>query len=213
MEQPLNFFPDLGSNAKDVDPRKKAERAKKIMMQEYFSESGRVPEVEGVLYMKEGLKKPWKKYFFMLRASGLYHSNKGKSKAIKHLVKFVTFEDHDLYTGVNFKKILGAPSQFCFCLKPSRTAAAGKDVKVFCAENSQLLKVWMAGIRMAKHGIQLYNDYRSAFVTQFKLAEPDSPDAFSEQLSDKAVSPPPIASAAPEPTNCLLYTSPSPRDS
>ena len=38
-------------------------------------------------------------------------------QAIKHLVKFVTFEDHDLYTGVNFKKILGAPSQFCFCLK------------------------------------------------------------------------------------------------
>ena len=74
------FFPDLGSNAKDVDPKKKAERAKKIMMQEYFSESGRVPEVEGVLYMKEGLKKPWKKYFFMLRASGLYHSTKGKSK-------------------------------------------------------------------------------------------------------------------------------------
>ena len=83
-----NFFPDLGSNAKDVDPRKKAERAKKIMMQEYFSESGRVPEVEGVLYMKEGLKKPWKKYFFMLRASGLYHSTKGKSKVSwKSLVK------------------------------------------------------------------------------------------------------------------------------
>ena len=83
-----NFFPDLGSNAKDIDPRKKAERAKKIMMQEYFSESGRVPEVEGVLYMKEGLKKPWKKYFFMLRASGLYHSTKGKSKVSwKSLVK------------------------------------------------------------------------------------------------------------------------------
>ena len=63
-----------------MDPKKKAERAKKIMMQEYFSESGRVPEVEGVLYMKEALKKPWKKYFFMLRASGLYHSSKGKSK-------------------------------------------------------------------------------------------------------------------------------------
>lgn len=57
-------------------------------MQEYFSESGRVPEVEGVLYMKEGLKKPWKKYFFMLRASGLYHSTKGKSKVSwKSLVK------------------------------------------------------------------------------------------------------------------------------
>ena len=38
-------------------------------------------------------------------------------QAIKHLVKFVTFDDHDLYTGVNFKKLLGAPSQYCFCLR------------------------------------------------------------------------------------------------
>ena len=57
-----------------------AERAKKIMLQEYLCPTGGVPEIEGVLYMKDGYKKPWKKYFFILRSSGLYFSTKGKSK-------------------------------------------------------------------------------------------------------------------------------------
>ena len=58
---------------------KQAERAKKILVSEYFSSSGRVPEIDGVLYMKDGYRKPWKKFYFMLRASGLYQSTKGKS--------------------------------------------------------------------------------------------------------------------------------------
>ena len=44
-----------------------------------FSSSRRVPEIDGVLYMKDGYRKPWKKFYFMLRASGLYQSTKGKS--------------------------------------------------------------------------------------------------------------------------------------
>ena len=40
-------------------------------------------------------------------------------QAPKHLVKFVTFHDHDLYLGINFKKVLHSPSQYCFCLKVS----------------------------------------------------------------------------------------------
>ena len=43
-----------------------------------------------------------------------------------------------------------SPSVFPSPIQPSRTAAAAKDVKVFCAENSHFLKMWMAGIRMAK---------------------------------------------------------------
>ena len=105
LENPLLYFPThLGTRAEDVDKQKMAERAKKIMLQEYLCPTGGVPEIEGVLYMKDGYKKPWKKYFFILRSSGLYFSTKGKSKATKHLIKFVTFEDHDLFVGVNFKK-------------------------------------------------------------------------------------------------------------
>jgi amyloid beta A4 precursor protein-binding family B protein 1-interacting protein len=130
--------------------------------------------------MKDGYRKPWKKFYFMLRASGLYQSTKGKSMSADHLVKVVTFHDHDLYSGINFKKVLQAPSQFCFCLKPTSNSSSGKnkgkDVKVFCAETAQSLTTWMAGIRMAKYGISLYDDYKRAFLTQFRVEETEAPE-------------------------------------
>ena len=41
---------------------------------------GHVPEVEGPLYLKSEGKKAWKRFFFVLRASGIYYNPKGKSK-------------------------------------------------------------------------------------------------------------------------------------
>ena len=58
----------------------RAQKARKILLQEYFSSTSRVPELEGWLNLKDGYKKSWKKVFFILRASGLYYSTKGKQK-------------------------------------------------------------------------------------------------------------------------------------
>ena len=50
-------------------------------LQEYFgSGQARIPRVETMLYLKSEGKKAWKKYHFVLRASGIYYNPKGKSK-------------------------------------------------------------------------------------------------------------------------------------
>lgn len=61
-----------------------------------------VPEMEGVLWLKEDGKKSWKKRYFLLRASGIYYVPKGKAKV------GVLNPIRSLYNSI----IL-----FCYCLK------------------------------------------------------------------------------------------------
>lgn len=69
------------------------EHSRNMLLEEFFSSSTRtIPEVEGPLYLKSESKKGWKKYHFVLRASGLYYFQKEKAKSTKDLICLATFD-------------------------------------------------------------------------------------------------------------------------
>jgi hypothetical protein len=60
------------------------------------------PDIEGNIYLKEKSRKSWKKFFCVLRSSGLYFIPKGKSK-----VKDISFlNNHHYIIFEIFRKIL-----------------------------------------------------------------------------------------------------------
>lgn len=69
------------------------EHSRNMLLEEFFSSTTRsIPDVEGPLYLKSDSKKGWKKYHFVLRASGLYYFQKEKAKSAKDLICLATFD-------------------------------------------------------------------------------------------------------------------------
>lgn len=117
---------------------------------EFFQNIGSsVPEVEGNLYFKVESKKSWKKFYCVLRQSGLYYSAKSKTK--KDMQCLFNFDKLDLYYGIDWKKEFKAPTDFCFALKyPQVQKKSSKYVKYLCCESECDMKRWVTGIRIAK---------------------------------------------------------------
>ena len=62
--------------------------------QEFFQKDAmRLPELDGILYLKEG-KKSWKKHYFVLRASGIYYTPKGKTKVSMAILSESVLKSH-----------------------------------------------------------------------------------------------------------------------
>ena len=51
-----------------------------------------------------------------------------------------------------------------------------KDIKVLCCEEEATALSWTAGIRLAKYGLQLRDNFHKAKMTQFKLEDLTAPD-------------------------------------
>ncbi|CAH4038374.1 uncharacterized protein LOC123718691 isoform X2 [Pieris brassicae] len=144
---------------------------RQVIIDEFFGQSSTtpsisghtVPPMEGFLYLKSDAKKGWKKYYFVLRPSGLYYVPKDKVKTLKELVCLATFDNNEVYVGVNWKKKYKSPTDYCFAIKHPRLQQpkSVKFIKFLCADDQQTLDRWITAMRIAKHGRQLLENYRS----------------------------------------------------
>uniref|UniRef100_A0A8C8LYU0 Ras-associating domain-containing protein n=1 Tax=Oncorhynchus tshawytscha TaxID=74940 RepID=A0A8C8LYU0_ONCTS len=102
------------------------DRDKELLVEENFcGTSIIVPDLEGVLYLREDGKKSWKQRLFLLRASGIYYVPKGKSKHPQ----------------------IQKESQY---------------IKYLCCDDAWTMNLWVTGIRIAKYGKSLYENYKTS---------------------------------------------------
>ncbi|XP_068602176.1 growth factor receptor-bound protein 14 [Brachionichthys hirsutus] len=154
FRKPLDFFPDhmvsLSSETNGM-----VDHSQLIQI---FLNSSTCPQIHGYLHAKEQSRKSWKKFYFVLRRSGLYFSNKGKSKQPRHLQVIADFSDSDVYMVLSAKKIHGAPTDFGLCVKSTKCSST-RDLKLLCADDEQTRTCWITAMRLLKYGIQLYQNF------------------------------------------------------
>ncbi|XP_016155415.1 PREDICTED: growth factor receptor-bound protein 14 isoform X3 [Ficedula albicollis] len=158
FKNPLSFFPD---HMISFPSETNAALSHSGILQMFLS-SSTYPEIHGYLHAKEQGKKSWKKWYFLLRRSGLYFSTKGTSKEPRHLQFFCEFSNSDMYMSLTGKKISGAPTSYGFCFKPNKSGGT-RDLKQLCADDEQSRTCWMTAIRLLKYGMQLYQNYMQPY--------------------------------------------------
>lgn len=156
FRNPLNFFPEQmvawcqESNG-TIPPSQ---------LLQNFLNSSCCPEIQGFLYMKETGRKSWKKLYMFLRRSGLYCSTKGTSKEPRHLQSLSDLEESNVFTMTTGRKMYNAPTDYQFCIKPSKCRTDVKEMKMLCADDEQSRTCWMTAFRVLKYGILLYQNYK-----------------------------------------------------
>ncbi|GLD75093.1 growth factor receptor-bound protein 10 isoform X1 [Lates japonicus] len=155
FRNPLNFFPEqMVAWCQESDGS-----IPQSQLLQNFLNSSSCPEIQGYLYMKEPGRKSWKKLYMFLRRSGLYYSTKGTSKEPRHLQLLSDLEDSNIFTIITGRKLHNAPTDYQFCIKPSKVRSDCKELKMLCAEDEQSRTCWMTAFRLLKYGIVLYQSY------------------------------------------------------
>uniref|UniRef100_A0AAY5EZT4 Growth factor receptor bound protein 14 n=1 Tax=Electrophorus electricus TaxID=8005 RepID=A0AAY5EZT4_ELEEL len=154
FKKPLDFFPE---NMVSISSEANGLMNHSQLIQTFLN-SSTCPEIHGFLHSKEQGRKSWKKFYFVLRRSGLYFSNKGTSKEPRHLQFAAEFCDSDVYTLLSARKTHGAPTDYGFCVKPSKSSSA-RDLKLLCADDEQTRTCWITAMRLFKFGMQLYQNF------------------------------------------------------
>ncbi|XP_073701882.1 growth factor receptor-bound protein 14 isoform X1 [Garra rufa] len=161
FKKPLDFFPE---HMVSISSETNGIMNHSQLIQTFLSSSS-CPEIHGFLHAKEHGRKSWKKFYFVLRRSGLYFSNKGTSKEPRHLQFIAEFSDSDVYTLLSAKKVYGAPTDYGFCVKASKSNSA-RDLKLLCADDEQTRACWVTAMRLFKYGMQLYQNFVQPYQKQ-----------------------------------------------
>nr|XP_020477349.1 ras-associated and pleckstrin homology domains-containing protein 1-like [Monopterus albus] len=138
-----------------------AERNKEALLEECFGGSSvSVPEMEGVLWLKEDGKKSRKKRYFLLRASGISYAK--PRCASRDLVCFLQLDHVNVYHGQDYKSKYKAPTDYCMVLKHPQIQKKSQYIKYLCCDDVRTLQQWINSIRIAKYGKQLYINFQEA---------------------------------------------------
>ncbi|XP_040290327.1 amyloid beta A4 precursor protein-binding family B member 1-interacting protein [Bufo bufo] len=160
FKNPQNFYMARkgSSDVKDMNEKNKVS----LLEQSFCGASVVVPDLEGAFYLKEDGKKSWKKRYFLLRASGIYYVPKGKTKTSRDLACFIQFDNVNIYYGMQYKVKYKAPTDHCFVLKHPQIQKESQYIKYLCCDDPWVLHQWVTGIRIAKYGKTLYDNYKMA---------------------------------------------------
>ncbi|XP_069715556.1 amyloid beta A4 precursor protein-binding family B member 1-interacting protein [Phaenicophaeus curvirostris] len=160
FKNPQNFY--LENKGKNESKEMNYKNKEALLEESFCGTSVIVPELEGALYLKEDGKKSWKRRYFLLRASGIYYVPKGKTKTSRDLACFLQFENVNIYYGSQHKVKYKAPTDHCFVLKHPQIQKESHYIKYLCCDNEATLHQWVTGIRIAKYGKTLYDNYKCA---------------------------------------------------
>ncbi|XP_072507863.1 amyloid beta A4 precursor protein-binding family B member 1-interacting protein [Notamacropus eugenii] len=166
FKNPQNFYlANKGKKEGKETIEKMNAKNKEFLLEESFcGTSVIVPEIEGFLSLKEDGKKTWKRRYFLLRASGIYYVPKGKTKTSRDLACFIQFENVNVYYGTQYKMKYKAPTDHCFVLKHPQIQKESQYIKYLCCDDARALNQWVTGIRIAKYGKILYDNYQKAMA-------------------------------------------------
>ncbi|XP_075068081.1 amyloid beta A4 precursor protein-binding family B member 1-interacting protein [Mixophyes fleayi] len=160
FKNPQNFYMARKGSADMKDMNEKNKMS--LLEQSFCGASVVVPDLEGAFYLKDDGKKSWKKRYFLLRASGIYYVPKGKTKTSRDLACFVQFDNVNVYYGTQYKLKYKAPTDHCFVLKHPQIQKESQYIKYLCCDDPWVLHQWVTGIRIAKYGKTLYDNYKTA---------------------------------------------------
>ncbi|KAM8959726.1 amyloid beta A4 precursor protein-binding family B member 1-interacting protein [Lycaon pictus] len=166
FKNPQNFYLNNKGRkeGKETNEKMNAKNKESLLEESFCGTSIIVPELEGALSLKEDGKKTWKRRYFLLRASGIYYVPKGKTKTSRDLACFIQFENVNIYYGIQCKMKYKAPTDYCFVLKHPQIQKESQYIKYLCCDDARTLNQWVMGIRIAKYGKTLYDNYQRAMA-------------------------------------------------